>query len=117
MVFVIHVTLSEATFKFDPPVEEIRAEWGQFCALLSVAAYRSLQSSVMVFDLIKQHYQQQQQPVAVPVQSILSQGQAAASNPIAAALRLNQSEIVQQPSQQPIKVNFLPVHVKKHITL
>lgn len=111
MVFVIHVTLSEATFKFDPPVEEIRAEWGQFCALLSVAAYRSLQSSVMVFDLIKQHYQQQQQPVAVPVQSILSQGQAA-SNPIAAALRLNQPEVAQQqPSQQPIKVNFVLVHV------
>lgn len=117
MVFVIHVTLGEATFKFDPPVEEIRAEWGQFCALLSVAAYRSLQSSVMVFDLIRQHYQQQQQqPVALPGHSILSHGQSA-SNPIAAALRLNQSEAVQQPSQQPIKVNFVLVHVDKHIKL
>ena len=54
MVFVIHVTMSNGQLKFDPPVRDISESWGQFCDLLSVSAYRSLQSSVVVFELIKQ---------------------------------------------------------------
>ena len=55
LVFVIHVSLNDGQLKFDPSVEDISLAWGQFNDLLSVAAYRSLQSSLLVFDLIKKH--------------------------------------------------------------
>lgn len=54
MVFVIHVVVINGQLKFEPPVHDISEAWGQFCDLLSVAGYRSLQSSVVVFELIKQ---------------------------------------------------------------
>ena len=55
LVFVIHVSMNDGQLKFDPSVEDISLAWGQFNDLLSVAAYRSLQSSLLVFDLIKKH--------------------------------------------------------------
>ncbi|EFX78833.1 hypothetical protein DAPPUDRAFT_245739 [Daphnia pulex] len=53
LVFVIHVSMNDGQLKFDPPVQEISLAWGQFCDLLSVAAYRSLQSSRLVFETIR----------------------------------------------------------------
>ena len=55
LVFVIHVSMNDGQLKFDPSVQDISLAWGQFNDLLSVAAYRSLQSSLLVFDLIKKH--------------------------------------------------------------
>lgn len=52
-MFVIHVSMKNGQLKFDPPVQDISEAWGQFCDLLSVAAYRALQSSSIVFDMIK----------------------------------------------------------------
>lgn len=54
MMFVTNVMMKDGQLVFDPPVEEINSAWSQFCDLLSVAAYRALQSSSVVFDLIKQ---------------------------------------------------------------
>lgn len=54
MTFVTNVMMKDGQLVFDPPVEEITSAWGQFCDLLSVAAYRALQSSSVVFDLIRQ---------------------------------------------------------------
>lgn len=54
MTFVTNVMMKNGQLVFDPPVEEITSAWGQFCDLLSVAAYRALQSSSVVFDLIRQ---------------------------------------------------------------
>jgi hypothetical protein len=47
--------MNDGQLKFDPSIEDISLAWGQFNDLLSVAAYRSLQSSLLVFDLIKKH--------------------------------------------------------------
>ena len=63
IVFVTHVTAGESGgLQFDPPVQEISSAWEQFCDLLSVAAYKSLQSSSAVFDAIRQHQELQGQP-------------------------------------------------------
>lgn len=53
MVFVIHVTMKNGVLEFRPPVQDISQAWGQFCDVLSVAAYRSLHSSLTVFEMIK----------------------------------------------------------------
>lgn len=65
-MFVIHVTMNDGHLKFDPPVHDISLAWGQFCDLLSVAAYRSLQSSIIVFELIKQQVADPSQQEHIP---------------------------------------------------
>jgi hypothetical protein len=63
--------MNDGQLKFDPPVQEISLAWGQFCDLLSVAAYRSLQSSRLVFETIRKQMNQSdpaQQPE--PIHSI-----------------------------------------------
>ena len=53
-MFVVHVTMHDGKLAFSPSVKEITEAWGQFCDVLSVAAYRSLHSSLIVFELLKQ---------------------------------------------------------------
>ena len=59
--------MNDGQLKFDPSVQDISLAWGQFNDLLSVAAYRSLQSSLLVFELIKKQFMpndQAQTPIA-----------------------------------------------------
>ena len=53
-MFVIHVTVKDGQLDFNPAVEEIRMAWSMFADVLSVSAYKSLHSSAIVFELIKQ---------------------------------------------------------------
>lgn len=53
-MFVIHVTMKAGILQFKPPVQDISNAWNQFCDVLSVAAYKSLYSSYIVFELIRQ---------------------------------------------------------------
>lgn len=48
------MTIDENGFKFDPSVDEIRTAWSAFCKVISVTGDESLQSSRIIFDLIKQ---------------------------------------------------------------
>ena len=54
VVYVLHVAIDENGFKFNPSVEDIRMDWSTFCNVISVTGDRSLPSSHIIFDLIKQ---------------------------------------------------------------
>lgn len=46
--------MKAGVLQFNPPVQDISKAWNQFCDVLSVAAFKSLYSSYIVFELIRQ---------------------------------------------------------------